>query len=69
MYSSLDIEVEKYLVTACIHLFRSRVHLYSRILGFQSLVKRMKHPSFIMHFGKPIEDEWWLGVGLGRCDR
>ena len=29
----------------------------------------MKHPSFLMHFGKRIEDECWLGVGLGRCDR
>ena len=22
-----------------------------------------------MHFGKRIDDKWWLGVGLGRCDR
>ena len=35
MYSSLDIEqVKKYMATAYIHLFRSRVLLYSGILGF-----------------------------------
>ena len=22
-----------------------------------------------MYFGKRTEDEWWLGVGLGECDR
>ena len=31
--------------------------------------KKMKHPSFLMHFGKRVEDKWWLGVGLDRCDR
>ena len=35
MCTSLDIgKVKKYLVTACMHLFRSRVQLYSSILDF-----------------------------------
>ena len=35
MYSSLDIgKVEKDMVTAYIHLFRSRVQLFSSISGF-----------------------------------
>ena len=35
MYSSLDTgKVQKYMVTAYMHLFRSRVQLYSSILGF-----------------------------------
>ena len=35
MFISLDIEkVKNYMVTAYIHLFRSRVQLYSSILGF-----------------------------------
>ena len=34
-----------------------------------SLVKKMKHPSFLIHFGKRIQDKCWLGVELGRCDR
>ena len=29
----------------------------------------MKHSSFHIHFGKPTEDKWWLGIWLGRCDR
>ena len=29
----------------------------------------MKHPSFLIHFAKRIEDKWWLEEGLGRCDR
>ena len=31
--------------------------------------RKMKHPSFRIHFGKWIEDKWSLGEGLGRCDR
>ena len=29
----------------------------------------MKHPLFIIHFGKRLEDKLWLEVGLGRYDR
>ena len=29
----------------------------------------MKHSSFLMHFGKWIDDKWWLGARLGRGDR
>ena len=29
----------------------------------------MNHPSFLIHFGKRIEDKWYLGVELGKCDR
>ena len=108
MYSSLDTGKvkNKYMVTAYIHLFRSRVQLYSSILGFyqQRVIniylknsfyidinkniisyfntwkllfvillpvpcKKMKHPLFLIHFGKRLEDKLWLGVGLSRCDR
>ena len=31
--------------------------------------KKMKHPSFLIHFGKRIDDKWWVGVRLGRPDR
>ena len=31
--------------------------------------KKVKHPSFLTHFGRQIKDKWWLGEGLGRCDR
>ena len=31
--------------------------------------KKLKHLSFLIHFGKLTEDKWWLGVGLRRCDR
>ena len=31
--------------------------------------ERNEHLPFIIHFGKRIEDEWWLGVGLGSCDK
>ena len=34
------------------------------------LLKKVTHPSFLIHCGKRIEDKWWLGWGgLGRCDR
>ena len=36
---------------------------------FQSLVKEMKHPLFLIHFGKQLEDKLRLGVGLGGCDK
>ena len=39
------------------------------ILLSQSLVKKMKYHSFLVHFGKRTDVKWWLGVGLGRCDR
>ena len=29
----------------------------------------MKHPLFLMHFGKRLEDKLRLGVVLGGCDR
>ena len=29
----------------------------------------MKHPSFLIHFGKWIGEKWWLWVWLGWCDR
>ena len=29
----------------------------------------MKHPLFLIHFGKRLEDKLRLGVGLGECDR
>ena len=35
----------------------------------QCLVKKMKHPSFLIHFGRRIHDKWWLWAGLCRCDR
>ena len=28
----------------------------------------MKHPSFLIHFDKRVEDKWWLGVRLVWCD-
>ena len=31
--------------------------------------KKMRHLSFLIHFGKRIEDKWWMGVELGSCDR
>ena len=36
---------------------------------FQFLVKKIKHPLILIHFGKRLQDKQWLGVGLGRCDR
>ena len=31
--------------------------------------KKMKHPLFLIYFGKRLEDKLWLGVGLNRYDR
>ena len=36
----------------------------------QSLVKNKnkKNETFLIHFGKRIDENWWLWLGLGRCD-
>ena len=39
------------------------------ILHPRSCKKKMKEPSFLIQFGKRIEDKWWLGLGLGGCNR
>ena len=40
------------------------------IIFLPNSCKKMKHLSFLMHFGKQIDDKRWLWVGLvGRCDR
>ena len=31
--------------------------------------KKMKHPLFLIHFRKRLEEKLWLGLGLGWCDR
>ena len=39
------------------------------VIFFPVCCKKMKHPSFIIHFSKRLEDKWWLGVGMGWRDR
>ena len=50
-----------------ISYFNTRKLLFVILLPISC--KKMKHPLFLIHFGKRLEDKLWLGVGLGRCDR
>ena len=29
----------------------------------------MSFPTFYIHFGKRVDDKWWVGVRLGKRDR
>ena len=39
------------------------------VILFPVSCEKMKHPSFIIHLSKRLEDKWWLGVEMGRCDK
>ena len=60
---SLYIDINKNIIS----YFNTVEILFAILLPISC--KKMKHPSFRIHFGKPIEGKWWLGEGLGRCDR
>ena len=39
------------------------------VILFTTSCEKIKHPSFLIDFGKQIEDKGWLRVGLSKCDR
>ena len=39
------------------------------VILFSIPCKKKKHLSFLLHFGKRIEDKCFIGGGLDRCDR
>ena len=41
------------------------IDIYKNIVSYFNTVEML----FVIHFGKRIEDQWWLREGLGRCDR
>ena len=61
--NSFYIDINKNIIS----YFNTRKLLFVILLPISC--KKMKHPLFLIHFGKRLEDKLWLGVGLGRCDR